>query len=136
MKSGHSTTDLMIDISKSGDILHTYHNLLFQRIAVYMHVLTCFHAVTSSSRPFHWQRQVSSGDSVYRLRRTFKAPLKLDGARADLVVMATARSRARHQVVDDAWGRLVAGSAWKDYWFVTKCLVVHARSFTVAVGDS
>ena len=45
MKPGHSTTDFMIDISKSGDILHSYHNLLFQRITLCMHDLTCFRVV-------------------------------------------------------------------------------------------
>ena len=79
--------------------------------------------------------QVSSGDSVHCLR-TFTAPLKLNGARADLVVMATARSRAPQAGGRRRVGSSRGGSAWKDHWRVTKCLVVHARSFTVTVVGS
>ena len=67
-----------------------------------------------------------AGDSVYCLR-TFTAPLKLNGARADLVVMATARSRAPQAGGRRRVGSSRGGSAWKDHWRVTKCLVVQAQ---------
>ena len=88
------------------------------------------HMVTTSGR---WAGV--AGDSVYCLR-TFTAPLKLNGARADLVVMATARSRAPQAGGRRRVGSSRGGSAWKDHWRVTKCLVVHAGSFTVAVVGS